>query len=147
MFVDTNIFYNFLFETELSSRAKEIIEMPYELVTSFTVLNELVYISIRKLTEKRYGTRDYFDFRKFISERGYEPFKEDLKIIFGLLDERGIVILPNSQEVSEWMEVMKKYKLLPNDALIAVTCKHHGIKNIATFDGDFKRIDFLKVIP
>ncbi|MFA4640583.1 PIN domain-containing protein [Pyrococcus kukulkanii] len=53
IFVDTNIFYNFLFKTELSPRAKEIIEMLYELVTSFTVLDELVYVVIRKLTEKR----------------------------------------------------------------------------------------------
>ncbi|MFA4646545.1 PIN domain-containing protein [Pyrococcus kukulkanii] len=53
IFVDTNMFYNFLFETELSPRAKGIIEMPYELVTSFTVLDELVYVVIRKLAEKR----------------------------------------------------------------------------------------------
>ena len=41
--------------------------------------------------------------------------------------------------------MMTKYKLLPNDALIAATCKHHGIKKIATFDPDFKRVDFLEV--
>ena len=39
-----------------------------------------------------------------------------------------------------------KYKLLPNDALIAATCKHYGIKKIATFDPDFKRVDFLEVV-
>ncbi|WP_372864793.1 PIN domain-containing protein [Pyrococcus kukulkanii] len=88
-----------------------------------------------------------FDLRKFISEKGYEPFKEDLKIIFELFDERGITILPDYQEVSEWREVMKKYKLLPNDALIAITCRHYGIKTIATFDEDFKRVKFLKVVP
>ena len=38
------------------------------------------------------------------------------------------------------------YKLLPNDALIAATCKHYGIKNIATFDSDFDSVDFLDVI-
>nr|WP_275425194.1 PIN domain-containing protein [Thermococcus chitonophagus] len=55
--------------------------------------------------------------------------------------------MPDYQEVGEWREVMKKYKLLPNDALIAITCGHYGIKNIATFDEDFKRVKFLKVIP
>jgi len=29
---------------------------------------------------------------------------------------------------------MERYKLLPNDALIAATCRHYGIKRIATFD-------------
>ena len=41
---------------------------------------------------------------------------------------------------------MIKYKLLPNDAFIAATCKHHGIRKIATFDPDFDRVDFLEVI-
>ncbi|AMM53526.1 PIN domain-containing protein [Thermococci archaeon] len=68
-------------------------------------------------------------------------------MIFELFDERGITILPDYQEVSEWREVMKKYKLLPNDALIAITCRHYGIKTIATFDEDFKRVKFLKVVP
>jgi len=44
------------------------------------------------------------------------------------------------------LEVMEKYHLLPNDALIAAICKHHGIKKIATFDPDFKRVDFLDVV-
>ena len=39
-----------------------------------------------------------------------------------------------------------KYKLLPNDALIVATCKHYGINKIATFDPDFKRVDFLEII-
>ncbi|RLI81692.1 ribonuclease VapC, partial [Archaeoglobales archaeon] len=36
--------------------------------------------------------------------------------------------------------------LLPNDSLIAATCKHYGIKKIATFDDDFKRVDFLEIV-
>jgi predicted nucleic acid-binding protein len=42
--------------------------------------------------------------------------------------------------------IIEKYGLFPNDALIAATCKHHGIKNIATFDSDFDSVDFLDVI-
>jgi predicted nucleic acid-binding protein len=42
--------------------------------------------------------------------------------------------------------LIKKYGLLPNDALIAATCKHYGIRKIATFDSDFDRVDFLEVI-
>ncbi len=43
-------------------------------------------------------------------------------------------------------EIAEEYGLLPNDALIAATCKYYGIKKIATFDDDFKRVDFLEVI-
>jgi predicted nucleic acid-binding protein len=41
--------------------------------------------------------------------------------------------------------VMYQFNLLPNDALIAATCKSYGINDIATFDNDFKRVDFLNV--
>jgi len=40
---------------------------------------------------------------------------------------------------------MEKFRLLPNDALIAATC-HYGIRKIATFDEDFKRVDFIGVV-
>jgi len=41
----------------------------------------------------------------------------------------------------------KKYRLLPADALIALTCKHYEIDTILTFDEDFKRVPWLEVIP
>ncbi|MHC1610958.1 MAG: PIN domain-containing protein [Candidatus Methanospirareceae archaeon] len=41
---------------------------------------------------------------------------------------------------------LKKLKRNIDDALIAATCKHYGIKKIATFDPDFKRVDFLEVV-
>ncbi len=48
------------------------------------------------------------------------------------------------EEEARW--IVQQYGLLPNDALIAATCKHYGIKKIATFDSDFKRVDFLEII-
>lgn len=144
--VDTNIFYNIFFETEFSQRARRVIESPLSIVTSFTVVNELIFISIRKLAENRYNIRNYFEFRKFLAEKGYKPFERDVELIFGLVEDRGIIIFSDYQEVSEWREIMEKYRLLPNDAVIAATCKHYEIGKIATFDEDFKRVDFLEVI-
>ncbi|BES82388.1 hypothetical protein PABY_19550 [Pyrodictium abyssi] len=46
-----------------------------------------------------------------------------------------------------WLEIMKAYGLLPNDAQIALTCRHYGIETIATFDEDFKRVPWLQVVP
>ncbi|OWJ55462.1 PIN domain-containing protein [Pyrodictium delaneyi] len=40
-----------------------------------------------------------------------------------------------------------RYKLLPGDALIALTCRRYGIGRILTFDEDFKRVPWLEVIP
>ncbi len=65
---------------------------------------------------------------------------KDLKALFSLF-----VNLP--MDVGEGLfDFIRRYKLLTNDALIAATCKHYGIKKIATFDSDFKRVDFLEII-
>ena len=57
-----------------------------------------------------------------------------------------VKVLPITLSWDDVLEVMEKYRLLPNDALIAATCKQYGIAKIATFDADFERIDFLEVI-
>ena len=43
-------------------------------------------------------------------------------------------------------EIINTYGLLPNDALIAATCKYYGISKIATFDEDFEKVDFLEIV-
>ncbi len=45
-----------------------------------------------------------------------------------------------------FLDIIRTYRLLPADAVIAASCKYHGIKKIATLDADFKRVDFLEVI-
>ncbi len=58
------------------------------------------------------------------------------------------VELEISEDVKQMaLAVMSQYGLLPNDALIAATCKQNGIGTIVTFDEDFKRIPWLKVVP
>ena len=52
----------------------------------------------------------------------------------------------NTQIFKDYYLFSKIYGLPPNDALIAATCKHYGINKIATFDPDFKRVDFLEII-
>ncbi len=44
------------------------------------------------------------------------------------------------------LAMIRYYRLLPADAVIAATCKDNGITKIATFDSDFKQVDFLEVI-
>ncbi|WP_148679244.1 PIN domain-containing protein [Aeropyrum pernix] len=47
----------------------------------------------------------------------------------------------------EFTKTLLNYKLLPNDAQIALTCKHYEIDTILTFNEDFKIVPWLKVIP
>jgi len=65
----------------------------------------------------------------------------------GLLKDSNVRIVEDYHSLSEWLEIMKKHRLLPSDAQIALTCKHHNIKVIATFDEDFRRVPWLEVVP
>ncbi|KUK05323.1 MAG: putative ribonuclease VapC, partial [Archaeoglobus fulgidus] len=75
----------------------------------------------------------------------YEKSLKNAKLFYSSILHDGFQILP----LPSWdlvLEIMERYRLLPNDALIAATCKHYGIKKIATFDEDFRRVDFLQVV-
>lgn len=52
--------------------------------------------------------------------------------------------LTDSQEIiAIYLDLMQKYNLLPNDALILATCKIHQILQIASFDTtDFEQVCF-----
>ncbi len=144
--LDTNVFYNFLFETELTDKATRILEMDEEFCTTFTVLNEVVYVISRKIAERKYGIRSYYEFRSLIAKEGYDFCAQEIKTLLKLFEDLRITVLSDYQNVDEVCKIMSKYKLLPNDALIAATCKHYGIRKIATFDEDFRRVDFLEVV-
>jgi len=146
IFVDTNVLYSVLVKTKFSKFAQDIILMPSDLATSATVLSELVFISLRKLCKERYGTNNYSEFRRTIALKGYDPFKEDLNLIFRLVEDRDILMLPINDNLDDWNNAMARYNLMPNDAMIASTCLKHDISKIATFDSDFLRVDWLSVI-
>ena len=57
-----------------------------------------------------------------------------------------MTLIDDTKDANLVRSVAEEYRLLPNDALIAATCKQYGITKIATFDADFERIDFLEVI-
>jgi len=51
----------------------------------------------------------------------------------------GIHVLKHTPETSyAVLDLMKRYNLLPNDALILASCLEHQIEYLATFDSDFE---------
>ena len=64
-----------------------------------------------------------------------------------MLEEYGIIVLQDEAKIEELHDTMIKYKLLPGDAIIALTCRHYGISTILTFDEDFRRVPWLRVVP
>ena len=146
IFLDTNIFYNFLFKTGLTDKVKKIFLLEEDFCTSFIVLNETIYVICFKYAKDYFGITSKTKFKEYISEHGYNKFEDVIGYLLEILELFNIKLLEDRQNLNEMIIFMKKYRLLPNDALIAATCKYYGIRKIATFDEDFKRVDFLEVI-
>jgi len=144
--LDTNIFYNFLFETNLTEKSERILETYEPLFSTFTVWNETIYVVSRKLAEIKFGIKSYVKFRKLVAEEGYSFCAKEIEAFESVIRDLNITVLRDYQNPREISEIMSKFKLLPNDALIAATCRHYGIRKIATFDEDFRRVDFLEVV-
>mgnify|MGYP000465731822 CR=1 FL=1 len=145
--IDTNVFVNFFLKTDLTERAKDTIKLvltDYAPVVFTNILEETSFILIREELAHR-GILKFYDQRDFIEKNGYGSLFV-YKKFFEFLKKFSILILENKCSVDDFQSIMEKYNLLPNDALIAATCKHYGIKKIATFDRDFKRVDFLDVV-
>ncbi|MBE8540167.1 PIN domain-containing protein [Geoglobus acetivorans] len=60
---------------------------------------------------------------------------EELFMLFEIFEELEI----NREIRNLAYRFVKKYGLLPNDALILATCRFYGIKYLISFDSDFER--------
>jgi uncharacterized protein len=123
-----------------------IIDQNNKLVRSSTVIHELILVSVRDLCEERYGTKNHTSFKRFIVDNGYGLFEKEIEAVFRFLDARCVSLVPVNDDLNHWREIMLKYRLLPYDVLIASTCFHNKIMKIATFDRDFRRVDFLEIV-
>lgn len=145
--IDTNVFVNFFLRTDLTERAKDMIKLvltDYSPVVFTNILEETTFILIREELAHK-GILKFYDQRDFIEKNGYVSLFVYKKFL-EFLKKFSILILENKCNVDDFQSIMEKYNLLPNDALIVATCKHYEIKKIATFDEDFKRVEFLEVL-
>ncbi|ATZ61584.2 MAG: type II toxin-antitoxin system VapC family toxin [Methanosarcinales archaeon Met12] len=102
------------------------------------VYSEVVYVFLKLVTGK-----SSFELKK--EPEVIKSKAQELEKVEALINIAENLPISNViEEEARW--IVQQYGLLPNDALIAATCKHYGIKKIATFDSDFKRVDFLEII-
>ena len=112
------------------------------------VVEETTYILMKLKASELTGIEGHYDAIKEL-KNNENVYKESLtlsKEFFRAMLNRKIEILPATILWSDVLDMMGKYHLLPNDALIVAICKHHGIRKIATFDEDFRRVNFLDVL-
>ncbi len=105
------------------------------------------FVIIRRLAKERLRIRSLKKLKEYIGSEGLDFASDALEKYTNMLQEFEVTILKDYAEPNELLETMKKYRLMPSDAIIVLTCRHYGISTITTFDGDFKRVPWLKVVP
>ncbi len=147
IYVDSNALVYLLHDIKPKSDiVVNILSNSDEVYTSLRTLEEASYILIRIYFSKHYGARGIYQVRELIRKYGLEHVNDELTTLRRLLSDYNIITLQDKATIDEIHETMIKYRLLPGDAIIALTCKHYGIDTILTFDEDFKRIPWLKVM-
>ncbi len=146
IFLDTNILYHILHKTPRTEEALTVLdENPGDYVVDMVVHNEIIYASTIHYLEHRHGVKGTYSARKWIKKYGYP--EEVINAVIELIKRLDIRLIPSIYTEQELYDALAEFRLLPSDAIIALTCKHYGIDTILTFDEDFKRIPWLKVIP
>ncbi len=148
VFIDTNIFHLYLRGprpirdscTAFLERVEEEKIMGY---TSTLVLDELAYkLLLRRVEElyKRNPLEVIREKREVVAE--VAPYVENgLNIVLGI---EGLQVLSvESFHLSDFMEYVRKYSLLPRDALHVTIMVAINCKNIASADEDFDLVPFI----
>ena len=66
--------------------------------------------------------------------------------ILELIDLDVIPVVPTTMSIFKHSyEISREYGLFPNDALLAATYESYEIGKIATYDKDFRKVDFLEI--
>ncbi len=146
--LDTNAFVYYLHRVEpYASKTKQVLIERKDLVVTLGIVDEIIFTLIRLDALRRLGIRKLEQLRDYIRRHGIKGFADAINDVEELIEELGILVLNDRGNLRELLETMRSYDLLPGDALIAITAKHYGIDTIFTFDQDFKRVPWLKVVP
>jgi len=143
--LDSSVIVNLIVETELTPFAEKVLEY-FPLLTSETVIDESIYVIIRKLFAQR-GIRNRFDVKKrLFTKGGGAIIDEAIELVMETIDENSIAIVRDA-DIYLTVATMKRYSLLPHDAKILATMLQNGVKTLATFDEDFLRINGITLLP
>ncbi|CAI1493691.1 Ribonuclease VapC [Thermococcus nautili] len=148
IYVDSNVFYNYLFETSLTERAFQVLEKNRGIpATSFSTVEEATYVVLRKFLSEKAGIRNRYDAKRYLkTSEGRALIDEAFTSVLALIFQYDVELVEDATSPGLVQSYAVKYGLMPRDAQIVATCLLNGIKKIATFDNDFDDVDELSVI-
>jgi len=141
VFLDSNVLLKYLAGMEEARSVVERVERgEWTGYINDVVVSEVVYGYLRlALAAPRHRIRS------LVASRREEVGRLLMHDVYPLLSR--LQLLPTCVGPEPVIRLAMEYGLLPNDAVIAATCRRHGIGVIATFDDDFRRVPWLKVVP
>ena len=125
IFLDSNVLLRYLADDPLAAK---IVESGNTFYVNSTVVSEVIYGYMRIKT----------GLSPLTLKRKLPTLHVDTTPVETLLEDVVEVPIPPAKVV---IETVKKYKLLPNDATIVASMRLAGLDKLATFDGDFKRVE------
>jgi len=151
VFIDTNIFLYHISEHSIYGRScteflNRIENGEIKGVTSVVVLNELLHkLILAEVVEKRglklYRVIDYIKRNPNVLEN-----LKTYDIVQGVGNLGNLRVYDLRYEYfNTAMKFMKEFSLLSNDALHIAVMKIHNIKNLASNDPDFERVDWINL--
>jgi predicted nucleic acid-binding protein len=150
IFIDTSMFIRHYYGVDTALKLLEFAVNRNEAVTSQNVIEETFFKLLYLETERLFGkTGKSIVKEKFRSHpKKYHKVKAYMtEFLIGGITAGSITLLENNERIiHEFVEIAYQYSLLPNDALIAATCKYHSIQKIITFDANFKDVKYLDII-
>ncbi len=148
IYIDSSAMMYLLYDIKpMSTIVLQYLTSGDKLFMSLKSIEEITYAVIRIEANRTYGVKGAYSIRRIISRYGLDFAREKLELLRKLIEDAGIEVLHDTADIHELHDVMFRYNLLPGDAVIALTCKHYGIDTILTFDEDFKRVPWLRVVP
>jgi predicted nucleic acid-binding protein len=150
VFIDTSILIYAFTHTHYTKTCEDfLIRAKYGEIEGYinsTVLDEFFHklVLFEVYSKKNLSSQEAIKFLKskpdFIKNL-YKPFKASREV----LNDYGFKIIDTSKHLEEALDISREHGLLFSDALHCACCRVYGIENIATNDGDFERVDFLKM--
>ncbi|MCK4636878.1 MAG: PIN domain-containing protein [Methanomicrobia archaeon] len=153
IFIDANIFIYYVTEhPQFVDSCEDLIQRMEKRkiigITSIFVLNEVLHkmmiLEVCKKYNKTMGQAIGYLKRSPEAISRLSSSKSNIEEIMNIGGLQ-IVEVP-SHLFEKAVEISWKYGLLTTDAFHVATMKQYGIKNIATFDKDFERVEFVNVV-
>jgi len=126
--VDTNIFIQYILDGDRAAEAEKLLASHPDLAVTIGIIDEVEFVIIRRLAKSKLGIRSLKKLKEHIRSRGLDFAHNALEKYTNMLQELEITVLRDYAEPRELLETMKKYRLTPSDAIVALTCKHYGIE-------------------